>query len=107
MRHGLFEAIVNFFKGLSSDAVVFTKGFVIGTVGSGFILLNTKIGNYDLAFAIAIKLCYIGATGIITGMAVTIGKKIINGIHNWWLRRKKKKKKPDTFSKNGQNKNVA
>lgn len=102
MKNGLFEAIINFFKSLHSDAIVFTKGFVVGTLGSGIILLNAKIGNYDTLFVIVIKLCYIGATGLLTGMAVTIGKKIVNAAHNWWLKRKKKREKPKyPFSKNG------
>ena len=106
MKHGLVEAVINFIKGLSADTVTFTKGFVIGTLGSGFILLNAKIGNGDLAFVIITKLCYIGATGLLTGMCVTIGKKLVNGIHNWWLKRRKKKQKPDNhFSKNGKDNN--
>lgn len=108
MRHGFIEAFISFIKGLSADTVTFTKGFVIGTLGSGFVLLNAKIGNGDLAFIIITKLCYIGATGLLTGMCVTIGKKIVNSTHNWWIKRKKKKQKSsNNFSKNGQDKNVA
>jgi len=102
MKNGFIEAIVQFIRGLHSDTVTFTKGFVVGTLGGGVILLNAKIGNGDLAFIIIEKVCYIGASGILTGMTVTIGKKIINGIHIWWAKRKKKKEKPrNNFSKNG------
>ncbi len=103
MKNGFIEAIIQFIRGLHQDTVTFTKGFVIGTLGSGFVLLNAKIGNGDLAFIIITKLCYIGATGLITGMFVTIGKKIANGIHAWWIKRKKKKSTPNkqSFSKNG------
>lgn len=103
MKNGFIEAIIQFIRGLHSDTVTFTKGFVVGTLGSGFVLLNAKVGNGDLAFIIITKLCYIGATGLLTGMFVTIGKKIVNAIHVWWIKRKSKKKKKsqNTFSKNG------
>lgn len=108
MRHGFIEAVIEFIRGLHADTVTFTKGFVIGTLGSGFVLLNAKIGNGDLAFVIITKLCYIGATGLLTGMFVTIGKKLVNGVHNWWIKRKNKPpKQHNNFSKNGQDKNVA
>ena len=107
MKNGFIEVIIQFIRGLHADTVTFTKGFVAGTLGSGIILLNAKIGNGDLAFIIITKLCYIGATGLLTGMFVTIGKKLVNCIHNWWLRRKKKKQKQNNFSKNGQDKKTA
>jgi len=103
MKHGFVQVIIDLFKGLHADTVTFTKGFVVGTVGSGFILLNAKIGNYDMAFAVIIKLCYIGATGLLTGITVTVGKMIVQAVTKWWKSRKKKQEpeQKHNFSKNG------
>lgn len=108
MKNGFIEAIINFFKGLHEDTVTFVKGFLVGGVGSFVYFLNAKSGHYDLFFGVIIKVCYIGGYGILSGMAVTIGKKIINRIDKIIVKQKQKKSKESPFSKNGtNNKNVA
>lgn len=106
MRHGLFAAIVDFFKNLHGDAATFFKWAGIGGGFSGIFLFGSSLHGYDLVFTIIVKCCYTCSLAILSGMAAVIGKKI-----GHWVILKFKKKKPskeqNNFSKNGQDKNVA